>query len=175
MHRVAELLGGRRLRIVVPHGGVVRLVAVRAPVRFHLSGIGIDHGDAFIGVAVGDVRFVGLGIDPDLATRPKFSRSLLPRSCRSDPAASGTSLLRELQDVGVSLPLPRAHVALVIDVDPVRPFRPLVARARAAQDLTRCRPDRTPVQAGPCGSTRRWEASARAPFRCRAAPRHRDE
>src|SRR5712692_4486059 len=71
MHRVAELLGRRRFRIVVAQGSVVRLVAVRAPVAFHFAGIGIDHGDAFVGIAVGNVRFVGLGIDPDLGHPPE--------------------------------------------------------------------------------------------------------
>src|SRR2546427_9269647 len=35
MHRIAELLGWRRFRIVVAQGSVVGLAAVRAPVAFH--------------------------------------------------------------------------------------------------------------------------------------------
>ena len=66
VHRIAELLRGRRLRVVVAEVGVVRLVAVGAPVALHLAGVGVEHGDALVAVAVGDVGLVGLRIDPDL-------------------------------------------------------------------------------------------------------------
>ena len=66
MHGIAELLSGRRRRVIGAEVGVVRLVAIRTPVALHLPGIGIDHGDPLIQVAVGDIRLIGLGIDPDL-------------------------------------------------------------------------------------------------------------
>src|SRR5712692_5642268 len=134
MHRVAELLGGRRFRVVVPHGSVVRLVAVRTPVALHLSGIGVDHGDAFVEITVGDVGFVGLGIDPDLGHPPEV-HEVVAAAVLSIVAElhQEFSVLGELQDLGVFRAVAaEPHVALVVDVDAVRPFRPLVARSRAA-------------------------------------------
>src|SRR5262245_19185815 len=48
VHRVAELLLGRRLGIVRILLGVIRLVAVSAPVALHLAGVGIDDGNALV-------------------------------------------------------------------------------------------------------------------------------
>src|SRR5713101_8344726 len=134
MHRVAELLSGRRLRVVVAHGSVVRLVAVRAPVALHLAGIGVDHGHAFVEVAVGDIGFVGLGIDPDLG-HPSEVLQVVAAGVLAIAAQlhQELPLLGELQDLSVALAVAaEPHVALVIDVDAVRPLRPLVARSRAA-------------------------------------------
>src|SRR5256885_3937823 len=134
VHRIAELLGGRRLRIVVTHGSVVRLVAVRAPVALHLAGIGVDHGNAPVAVAVGDVGFVGLGIDPDLGHPPEVLR-IVAAAALSVAAQlhQELSFLGELEDLSVALAVAtEPHVALVVDVDTVRPFRPLVPRSRSA-------------------------------------------
>ncbi len=134
MHRVAELPGRRRFRVVVAEIGIVGLVAVRAPVAFHFPGIGVHHGDAFVGVAVGDVSFVGLGIDPDLGHSPEVlevvAAGILAIAAQLHQEFP---VLGELQDVGVSLAVAaEPHVALVVDVDAVSPFRPFVARSRAA-------------------------------------------
>src|SRR5262245_44123264 len=74
VHRIAELLRGRRLGIVRAKGGVVRLVAVGAPIALHLAGVGIDHRDALVAVAVRDIGLVGLGIDPDLGDAAEVLR-----------------------------------------------------------------------------------------------------
>src|SRR5712692_5330212 len=134
MHRVAELLGGRRFRVVVAQGSVARLVAVRAPVALHLAGIGVDHGDAFVEVAVGDVGFVGLGIHPDLGHPPEVLEVVAAGVLAiAAQLHQELPLFGELQDLGVALAVAaEPHVALVIDVDAVRPLRPLVARSRAA-------------------------------------------
>src|SRR5258706_2981139 len=134
VHRVAELLRRRRLRVVVAHGGVVGLVAVRAPVTLHLAGIGVDHGDAFVGVAVGDVGFVGLGIDPDLGHPPEVLEVVAAAALAvAAELHQELPLLGELEDLGVALAVAaEPHVALVIDVDAVRSLRPLVARSRSA-------------------------------------------
>src|SRR5258706_1348807 len=134
MHRVAELLGRRRRRVVVAHGSVVRLVAVRAPVALHLAGIGVDHGDALVEIAVGDVGFVGLGIDPDLGHPPEVLEVVAAGVLAiAAQLHQELSLFGELQDLGVALAVAaEPHVALVIDVDAVRSLRPLVARSRAA-------------------------------------------
>jgi hypothetical protein len=36
------------------------------PIALHLAGIGIEHGHPLVEIAVGNIRFVGLRIDPDL-------------------------------------------------------------------------------------------------------------
>ena len=65
MHRRAELLRGRRVGVVAADIGVVRLVAVRAPVPLELAGVGVDDGDALVTVAVRDVRLVRHLVDKD--------------------------------------------------------------------------------------------------------------
>src|SRR5215813_7002529 len=70
VHRVAELLR-RHAGVVVALGGIVGLVAVRAPVALHLAGVGVDHRHTLVPVAVGDIGLVGLGIDPDLGHAPE--------------------------------------------------------------------------------------------------------
>src|SRR5258706_22363 len=134
VHRVAELLRRRRLRVVVAHGGVVGLVAVRTPIALHLAGIGVDHGDALVEIAVGDVRLVGLGVDPDLGHPPEVLR-IVAAGVLAVAAELHQELpfLGELQDVGVLRSVAaEPHVALVVDMHAVRAFGPLVARPRAA-------------------------------------------
>ena len=61
-----------------PQVVVVRLVAVRAPVPLHLAGVGVEHRDALVEIAVGDVGLVGLRVDEDLRDAAEVLRSLLP-------------------------------------------------------------------------------------------------
>src|ERR1700681_4338150 len=63
MDRVGELLAGRCVRIVFAQIGVVRLLAVGAPVPLVLAGVGIIDHDAMIAVAVGDEQFIGLRVN----------------------------------------------------------------------------------------------------------------
>src|SRR5205807_335082 len=65
MYRVAELLSGWRLRIVWPEIGIVRLVAVRAPVTLHPTGVGAEHSHSLVEIAVSDVSLVRFRVDPD--------------------------------------------------------------------------------------------------------------
>ena len=71
MHRVAELLRDGRIRVVVAEIGVVRLVAVGAPMPLVLAGVGVEDDDAVVAVAVGDVELIGLGIDKHLGGQPE--------------------------------------------------------------------------------------------------------
>ena len=64
MHRAAELLIVGRIRVVWAGISVVGFVAVSAPVPFVLTGVRVEHDYAFIAVAVGDVQFICLRIDP---------------------------------------------------------------------------------------------------------------
>ena len=71
MHRIAELLGGRSIRIVRAEVGVVGFVAVGAPVPLVLAGLGVEHDHAMVAVAVGDVHFIGLFVDKRLGRQPE--------------------------------------------------------------------------------------------------------
>ena len=62
MHRRAELLRDRRLRIVGAGIGVVRRGPVRTPVPLVLPARGIEDDHAPVLVAVGDVQLAGGGV-----------------------------------------------------------------------------------------------------------------
>src|SRR2546427_8235836 len=54
LFRSPELLGGRSIRVVWTKIGVIRLVAIGAPVALVFAGIGIIHDDAMVAVPIGD-------------------------------------------------------------------------------------------------------------------------
>src|SRR3954470_17885055 len=66
MHRIAELLRHRRFRIIGGLLVVVRRLAVSPPVPLVGAGGGVEHDDAAVAVAVGDVDFVGGVVDGGL-------------------------------------------------------------------------------------------------------------
>ena len=74
VHRVVELLRGFRGRVVRRQRRVIRLVAVRAPVALHLAGVGIEHRDALVQIAVGDVGLVRFLVDEDLCDAAEAHR-----------------------------------------------------------------------------------------------------
>src|SRR5712692_1900944 len=130
VHRVAELLRRRRLWIVVAELGVVRLVAVGAPVALHLAGIGVEHRHALVGVAVRDVGLVGLRIDPDLGD-PAEVLEIVAAGVLAEPAdlQQELAVLGELEDVRILLAVAAdPNVAFVVDVDAVIGLRPFIAR-----------------------------------------------
>src|SRR5262249_18197139 len=134
MYRGAELLGRRRVRIVATEVGVVGFVAVRAPVAFELAGVGVNHGYAFVEVAVGDVGFVGLRVNEDFGHSTEILGVVaaavlaLMAELREELAVLG-----ELQDVGVVRAVAAdPDVAFVIYGDPVVRLRPFVALSRTA-------------------------------------------
>ena len=59
----AELRRRRSGWIVLRDRGVVRLLSVGAPVPFDSAADHIDHGDAVVAIAVGDVGFVRPGVE----------------------------------------------------------------------------------------------------------------
>src|SRR5438270_6693453 len=71
MHGIAELLGRRRFRIVAAGIGVIRFVAIGAPVAFVFAGFGVKDNYAVVAVAVGNVELVGFGIDECLGRQPQ--------------------------------------------------------------------------------------------------------
>src|SRR5260370_29560362 len=66
MHRIAELLSRRIIRIVAAQRRVVGLMAIGAPVALVLAGVGIEHDHPVIAVAVRDDQFIGLLVDEQL-------------------------------------------------------------------------------------------------------------
>src|SRR5262245_20108630 len=134
VHRSAELLCGRRVRIVAAEVCVVGFVAVSAPISLELSGVGVNHRHSFIEVAIGDVGLIGLRINKDFGHSPEVLRVV---------AAGGLALmtvlrqelavLSEFQDVGVVRAVAAdPDVAFMINGDPVVRLRPLVTLSRTA-------------------------------------------
>src|SRR5262245_59214092 len=78
VHRIAELLSGRRLRIVPPEVRVIRLVDIRAPVTFVLAGLRVEHDDTMVAVPVGDVDLVGFLVDERLRGQTKVRDVVAP-------------------------------------------------------------------------------------------------
>ena len=169
VHRGAELLRRRRVGIVAAEVGVVRLVAVGAPVALELAGVGVDDGDALVAVAVGDVGLVR----PSRRRRSsRPCRSARCRCCRScTPVLADLhqelAVLRELQHHAVAAAVAAdPDVALVVDGDAVVRRRPLIAVAVAAAPVAAagCPADRTRGSAAPSRSTSPVLASSAASF-----------
>src|SRR5262245_54500031 len=132
-HRVAVLLRHRVARFVGSKLGIAGLLAVGAPPAFDLAGVAVDHSEAPVAIAVGDVAFIGLGIDIDLCDPSEVLRVIAARvlalmaGLRQELAVRG-----ELQDLSVlGAVAAEPDIALAVGEDAVHRFRPLVARARA--------------------------------------------
>ena len=137
MDGVAEDRRGVRLLIVRRQLAVDGRPAVRAPVPLVLAGIGIEHDDAAVAVAVGHVDLVGLGVDADVGRTPQ-PRRVVAAAERAGAAdlQQERAVARELQDLAVTLPVaPDPDVVQVVDEDAVLLVRPLVAVAGTAPGL----------------------------------------
>src|SRR4051794_13065419 len=134
VHGIAELRRWRRLGVVRAEIRVVRTIAIRAPVTFHLAGIGVEHSDALVEVAVGHIGLVGLRIDPDLGDAPEVLRVVASGVfAGAADLQQELAVLGELQDMSVLLTVAAdPDIALVVDVDAMVRLRPLVALPRAA-------------------------------------------
>ena len=122
----------RGRRIVWARIGVVRLLAVRAPVTLVCARVGIEHDDAAVAVAVGDVHFVRGEIDFCFSGPIEIRRVgvALALTLATD-LQQELSLPRELQHL---MPLVggEPHVVFAVDGNAVHRRRPLVAFARPA-------------------------------------------
>src|SRR5579863_2351889 len=74
MDWVTELLGMRRGWIIGRHRRVVWFVAVGAPIALHFASVGIQHSDALVEIAVGDIGLVLLRIDIDFGDTAEIIR-----------------------------------------------------------------------------------------------------
>ena len=133
MDRPPELLRERRVG-VVGVGLVGGPVAVGAPVALVLAGVGVEHRDPAVAVAVGDVHLVGLGVDVDLGRLAEVREVVaalalpVPADLQQELAVAG-----ELQDVGVvAAAAAEPDVVQVVDEDAVLRVGPLVALAGPA-------------------------------------------
>jgi len=91
----------------------------KRPVALHLSGIGVDHRDTLVEIAVRDVGLVGVGIDPDLGD-PSEILEIVAASIFAKPTDLHQKLavFGELQDVRILLAIAAdPNVALVINMD----------------------------------------------------------
>ena len=135
VHRRAELLRQRRVGVVASEVGVVRLVAVGAPVALELAGVGVDARRRACCRSRRRCRprssFLSTKI---LATMPKCSVSVaVDRHALLADLHQELAVLRELQHHAVAGAVAAdPDVALVVDGDAVVRRRPLVAVAVGA-------------------------------------------
>src|SRR5262249_48923383 len=102
MHWIAELLRRRSIGIVCAEIGVLRLVAVGAPMPLVLAGLGVVHDDAMISIPISDVHFIRVLIDENLR-RPPEVFDVVAAFARADLADlhQEFSILSELHDHAV--------------------------------------------------------------------------
>ena len=129
-HR-AELLGRRRRRIVGGRVRVFRRRAVRAPVPFVRARGGIEHDDAAIAVAIGDVQLVGGRVELDVGgtVERRLAGAAVGRAGLAD-LLQELAVARELQNVRVVTGRRRGGAARVSPRAP--PHRRVRRHARAA-------------------------------------------
>src|SRR5882672_7089811 len=127
------LVGLGRVEVAFRVGGDA-VHAVGAPVALHPAGVGVEHGDALVLVAVGDERLVGLRVDEDLRRAAEVLEVVAALVVAVlAHLQQELAVLGELQHLRVLCAVAAdPDVALVVDEDAVVRLRPLVARSRAA-------------------------------------------
>src|SRR5262249_54533619 len=95
---------------------------------------GIDHRNALVEIAVGDIGLVGRGIDPDLGDAAEVLEVVAALvAAEVADLHQELAVIGELEDVGILLTIAAdPHIALVVDMDAVVRLRPLVTLARSA-------------------------------------------
>src|SRR5205823_5791160 len=71
MYGITELLCGRSIGIVWTEIGVIRLMAICAPMTFVFTGVGIIDDDSMVPISIGHINFVRLFIDKNLRRQPQ--------------------------------------------------------------------------------------------------------
>ena len=113
---------------------IVGPFAVRAPVTFVRTGRRVEHDDAVVDVPVGDVQFVGGGVEDNVGRRAEVlcvvAAAALTRVPDLHQELAGA---REPQNVRVFLAAgAQPHVVPLVHIDAVLELRPIVAGARTA-------------------------------------------
>src|SRR5882672_7816667 len=104
VHRIAELLVDRRVRIVNAHVRIVRLVPVGAPMPLVLPGVGIKHDHAFVAVTIGDIQFICFWVDEHFRRTLEVLGIVAALALERMPDLHQEfSVLRELQDLIVRI------------------------------------------------------------------------
>ena len=119
MDRIAELLCWILARYKWTKIGIVRLIAVRAPVTFHLACIGVQDRNTFVSIAVSDIGFVRFRIDGDFCDAAEIDRTVAVgvRARRSEFGKERT-IAREFQYVRVAAGITTdPNIVFVIDRD----------------------------------------------------------
>src|ERR1700674_4841198 len=73
MHRIGELLRERSIGLVGWHLVVAGFFAIRPPMPPIGARLGVEHNDAAIRVAVGDIEFVRLLVESDIGRPASLS------------------------------------------------------------------------------------------------------
>ena len=161
--RRRELLRQRAVdhRLRIEPLGVVRHVAVGAPVAQVLAGGAVEHDDAAVAVAVGDVDLVVRRIHPDARRSAEQVRV---------GAAAGLLVLAERHQVlAVARELHHAVAVVAADPDEVVVIdEDAVRLARPVGEVGHTSPGPSPAPA--CPADRIRERAARLCSRCRSAP-----
>ena len=132
--RQSELLDRRRVRLVRTKIFVVGLVAVRTPHTLESERPGVDHDNAVVPVAVGDIQLIACGIHRQVGGAAQILRVRAAAALAlTAELRQELALCRELEDLGILVAVSRQpDVVLHIDKDAVLGRRPLIALAGAA-------------------------------------------
>src|SRR5437867_1201810 len=145
MDRIAELLCGGRIGIVGDRFWCLWFVAVRTPMPFVLSGIGVIHDHAVVAITVSDVYLVGLFVDEDFCRSSKVLNVVAAFALsRLADLHQELSSLREFQNhrvVGVSNGT--ADLLFILDLLAARPTptRAPSGASRGCADAVAADPD----------------------------------
>src|SRR6516225_2711983 len=109
-------------------------IAIGAPEALHLAGIGVDHRDALVEIAVGDIGLVGLRIDPNLGGTAEILRVVAALvAAEMADLHQELAVLGEFEDLRVLLAVAAdPDIALVVDMDAVIGRWPFIAVAGPA-------------------------------------------
>ena len=113
---------------------IVRRVAVCAPVALVRTGRRVEDDDAVVDVAVGDVEFVGGGVEDNIGRRAEVLCVVAAAALARVPDLhQELAVARELQNVRVFFAAgAQPHVVPLVHIDAVLELWPIVAGTRTA-------------------------------------------
>src|SRR5215472_12809671 len=85
VHRVAKLLRQRLARLIGPGILIFGAMAVCAPMALIAAGIGIENDHAMVGISIGDIEFIGFGIDKCLGWPAEIFRVIASLALTGSP------------------------------------------------------------------------------------------